>query len=149
MYFMILGYNEINADYSDNYIKTVGSIINKNIESDDVIEKKNGTNIFKHKKKFRIKLKYKYSVEDSENNENNEYYGEFYNNGINDNFLDENEYIPIGNIYNYVKKINVFYNKDNYYNSCVNLEKIKQKNKKIYSIICLFLLSSIPIILFY
>ena len=122
-YCILWGYGEEDREYNEEYIRTIGTIIDKKIESIDLVEKE-GSNKFKHKKKFRIRLTYKYKVDDKE------FQGNYYNDGSIDNggYLDDKDYIPIGNMYNYVKKINVYYNSEKPYDSCVKLEQIRKKN---------------------
>jgi hypothetical protein len=143
LYFIILGYQENSTDYSQNYIRTVGKIINKKIESEDNIEKKKNTNQFKHIKKFRIKITYNYKVNDKE------YTGNYYNDGKSNKFLEEEEYIPIGNTYNYVKLINVFYNKEKPHDSCIKLEEIQNRKKKIFYLLSIGLFFITPFIIYY
>lgn len=140
VYFIYLGYNEKTTGYDNIYLKTVGTIVDKKIESIDVVEQKK--NIFKHKSHFRIKLMYSYKVNEKE------YTGFYYNDAIDDNFLEPNKYIPIGNTYNYVKKITVFYHKDKPHDSCVSITQIQKRKAKLFYIISIGLLFSIPFIQF-
>jgi hypothetical protein len=143
IYFIILGYKINSTNYSQEYIKTVGKIIKKKIESEDIIEKKKNSNEFKHGKKFRIKITYRYKVLGKE------YTGTYYNDGINTKFLKEDEYIPIGKTYNYVKFINIFYNKENPHDNCIKLEEIQNRKKKIFYLSSAGLFFLIPFIIFY
>jgi hypothetical protein len=131
MYLAISIYFEKEKDYKGQYVKCIATIIDKDIESEDYIEKR-GLNVFSHKKKFRIKLFYEYVVK------NLKYTGYFYNDGNNDKFLFESDYIPLGNTYNYVKKINIFYNKKNNKESYKNLNVIKKNKKKVYYALVIF-----------
>jgi hypothetical protein len=140
--FVIMGFNENSIDYNQYYIKTVGKIINKKIESEDNIEKEKNTNNFKHNKKFRIKITYSYEVN------NKKYKGTYYNDGINTKFLEEEEYIPIGKTYNYVKFINVFYNKERPHDNCIKLEEIQNRKKKVYYLLSFGLFFIIPFIIY-
>ena len=49
IYLIYLACDEKNNDYNDIYLRTIGTIVNKNIESKDIIENKD--NIFTHIKK--------------------------------------------------------------------------------------------------
>ncbi len=144
IYFLFLAYDEKEQNYNKDYIKTVAKIIDKKIESEDSIEKVKNTNQFKHKKKFRIKIKYIYNAN------NKEYIGQYYNDGnINNNkFLNEEEYIPIGNTYKYLKFINIYYNKEKPYDSCLKLDEIKNRKKKIFYILIVGLFFTIPFIIY-
>jgi hypothetical protein len=143
LYFIILGYQENSTNYSQDYIRTVGKIINKKIESEDNIEKKKNTNQFRHTKKFRIKITYMYKVNDKE------YTGYYYNDGKNEKFLKEEEYIPIGNTYNYVKYINIFYNKEKPHDNCIKLEEIQNRKKKTFYLLSVGLFFIAPFIIYY
>lgn len=143
IYFIILGYQENTNDYEKDYNKIVGKIIGKKIESTDVITNKKNTNKFQHIKKFRIKIIYNYEVNGKD------YTGFYYNDGNNSKFLDENEYIPIGNMYNYVKYINVYHNKKNPRDSCYKLGEIKNEKRKIYYLLSVGLFFMVPFIIFY
>jgi hypothetical protein len=145
LYLLILGYNEKDMDYRYDYVRTVGKIIEKKIESSDEIESKK--NNFKHIKKFRLKNLYTYRVKNQDRTEK-EYTGYFYNDGNNDKFLSPDEYIPIGNMYKYVKLMNVYYNKEKPYDSCVKFEEIKNRKKKVYYILSVMMIFIIPIIIF-
>ena len=131
MYLAIYIYFEEEKDYKDQYVKCVATIIDKDIESEDYIENIR-SNVFSHKKKFRIKIFYEYVVK------NLKYTGYFYNDGNNDKFLFESYYIPIGNTYNYVKKVNIFYNKKNSKENYKNLNIIKKNKKKVYYALVIF-----------
>jgi hypothetical protein len=125
-----------------DYVKTVGKIKEKKIESEDTIERIKNTNKFKHEKNFRIKLMYSYKVGEKE------YNSYFYNDGKDEKFLKEEEYIPVGNMYNYLKYINIYYNKNKNYDSCVNLEEIKKRKKRIMYVLFLGLLFIFPFIFY-
>lgn len=131
IYLIVSVYLEKDKNYANQYDKCIATIINKNIESEDYIEK-SGLNNFSHKKKFRIKLFYEYTIK------NIKYYGSYYNDGNNEKYLFESEYIPIGNTYNYVKKINIYYNKKNNQKSYKNLNIINNNKKKVYYILTIF-----------
>jgi hypothetical protein len=146
LYMGVLGYNEKDTNYKKEYIKTTGKITNKTIESIDTIERKK--NRYRHVKKFRIKLFYTYKVKDKEE-KIKEYKGEFYNDGNNDEFLEDKRYIPIGKMYNSTVFMNVFYNKDKPHDSCINFNEIKNRKKKIYYIISIILFFTLPFILFF
>lgn len=146
LYVIILGYNEKDADYRNQYIKTVGKITNKTIESIDMIERKK--NYCRHIKKFRIKLFYTYKVKDK-NGKTQEYKGEFYNDGNNNKFLEDKKYIPIGKLYNGIIFMNIFYNKDKPRDSCINFNEIKSRKKKIYYVISIILFITLPFIIFF
>lgn len=143
VYCIILGYQENTINYSQEYIRTVGKIIDKKIESEDNIEKEKNSNKFKHNKKFRIKITYSYNVNDKE------YTGFFYNDGNNSKFLKEEEYIPIGKTYKYVKFVNIFYNKEKPNDNCIKLEEIKNRKKKVYYLLSVGLFFIINIIILY
>ncbi len=134
-------FNDEHTDINQKYQKCVGKIIDKKIESKDEIQKIKNSNKFTHIKKFRIKITYIYNVN------NKDYYGNFYNDR-NDKFLDAKEYAKIGKMYNYVKFINLYYNKDKPYDSCINLNEIQNRKKKIFYILSIGLLFTIPFILF-
>lgn len=136
IYLAILIYNNNQTKYNNDYIKCIATITDKKIESEDYIINKN-YNHFVHKKNFRIKIKYEYEIDDKK------YTGYFYNDGKCDKYLPEDKYIPIGNTCKFLNKINVYYNKNNYYESYFNLDKKKYKNKKVYFILitfCIFIL---------
>lgn len=142
LYLIILGYNENTADHKQDYLRTVGNIIEKDIESDDSVEFNQKTKVFQHKKTFRIKLTYKYKVKDKE------YIGSFYNDGNDDNFLGSDEYIPIGNKYKYVRLMNVYYNKYKPHDSCTKIENINKKWRRMYYFLSFGLLFVLPFIIF-
>jgi hypothetical protein len=142
LYLIIMGYNENSKNYEQDYQKTVGTIIMRKIESNDFVQINKKTNIYEHKKQFRLKLFYKYKVNDVE------YNGYFYNDGNNDNFLNSDEYIPIGNQYRRVHFINVYYNKQKLHDNYIKLDHINIKKKKLYYYLCFIFLFTLPIIIF-
>jgi hypothetical protein len=146
LYMGVLGYNEKDTDYRKEYIKTTGKITDKTIESIDTIERKK--NLYRHVKKFRIKLFYTYKIKNNDGTIK-EYKGEFYNDGNNDDFLEDKKYIPIGKMYNSTVFKNVYYNKDKPSDSCVNFNEIKNRKKKIYYIMSIILFFTLPFILFF
>lgn len=145
LYLGILGYNQTNTNYHKDYIKTVGKVTDKIIESIDTVERKK--NKFRHIKKFRIKLTYSYKVKKHDGTIK-EYTGTFYNDGNNEEFLEDKKYIPIGNMYKSKVMMNVFYNKEKPHDSCVNFNDIKNRKKRIYYIISFILFFILPFIIF-
>lgn len=145
IYLGILGYNEKDTNYQKEYVRTTGKVTNKIIESVDTVERKK--NKFKHIKKFRIKLTYLYKVINSEG-KIKEYTGSFYNNGNNNDFLEDKEYIPIGNIYRSNVLMNVYYNKEKPRDSCVNFNEIRNRKKRLYYTISIILFFVLPFAIF-
>lgn len=124
------------------YIPITANVIEKIIESDDCIEKKNVNN-FKHIKKFRLKVSYIYYVDDIS------YSGYYYNDGLNENFLDDEEYILINKDYSTLKTVMIYYDKNNNKNSYVNYDKIIKEQIKIYYVICIICIFMIIMVIFY
>jgi hypothetical protein len=144
VYFIYLGYNEKYADYNTIYSVTFGTIINKQIETKDIVEKdKKNALLFKHNKKFRLKITYTYKVDDKK------YTGHFYNDGTTSQYLDPEQYILIGKTYDLIRRVQIFYHNNKPHNSCISLSYIKNRWEKLYYIIGVGMLLTLPVVIFW
>lgn len=140
-YLFYLGYSEKDTDYNNTYSRAVATITNKIVESADIIDK-NDQLLHVHNKKFRIKIMYTYKVDDQT------YNSYFYNDGKKDDVLDAEEYMQTAKVYDYIKRITVFYQNDNPRKSYVNLDKIRENKTKLYYFMGGVVILAIPFVLF-
>ena len=121
-----LGYNENIKNYITIYKSCQGEIIDKKIESVDSIEKDTQENVIKHKKKFRLCVKYKYYVDGKE------YEGYIYNDGKNDNFMSSEDYISLRKKYDNIKFLMIYHHNTQHHKNFYNFENIIVKRKKMF-----------------
>lgn len=129
-------YNNMTDDELNINYNKINAIITKNeIETKDDIT--NNDNNYVHNKKFRLKTYYKYNVDGIE------YEKYFYNDDMNNKFLDTTEYLKTCPKYYNLKNIMIYYDNTRHHDSCINLYKIKRRKSLMFfylSLIILFII---------
>ncbi|ATZ80638.1 hypothetical protein BMW23_0592 [Bodo saltans virus] len=142
LYLIKVGYTNKSFDYKLLYNRCVASVYDRVIESIDDIDNKYQKDTYIHKKKFRIKIYYKYEIDGCM------YTSHFYNDGKNNDYIEQYDFLKISKMYDYVKYLTVFYKIDNPKKSYASLDKISKFYVDIYYIIAIILFLTLPFVMF-